>query len=66
VSDAYLFAAQEAIQLHGGIGFTWDHDVQLWFKRAKSSEVLLGTPAWHRDRMISVLASKEPRGGVQS
>jgi len=66
VSDAYLFAAQEAIQLHGGIGFTWDHDVQLWFKRAKSSEVLLGTSAWHRDRMISALASKELRGGVQS
>jgi alkylation response protein AidB-like acyl-CoA dehydrogenase len=66
VSDTYLFAAQEAIQLHGGIGFTWDHDVQLWFKRAKSSEVLLGTPAWHRDRMIRVLESKAARGGERS
>lgn len=54
-SDAYLFGAQEAIQLHGGIGFTADCDVQLWFKRAKSSEVLFGTPAWHRDRMVRCL-----------
>ncbi len=54
-SDAYLLAAQEAIQLHGGIGFTWDNDTHLWFKRAKSSEVFLGTPAWHRERMIRAL-----------
>ena len=54
-SDAYLLAAQEAIQLHGGIGFTWDNDTHLWFKRAKSSEVFLGTPAWHRERMIRSL-----------
>ena len=54
-SDAYLLAAQEAIQLHGGIGFTWDNDTHLWFKRAKSSEVFLGTPSWHRERMIRAL-----------
>jgi len=54
-SDAYLLAAQEAIQLHGGIGFTWDNDTHLWFKRAKSSEVFLGTPVWHRERMIRAL-----------
>ena len=58
-SEAYLHAATEAIQLHGGIGFTWDQDTQLWYKRAKSSEVLLGDPAWHRERMIQVLEQRE-------
>jgi alkylation response protein AidB-like acyl-CoA dehydrogenase len=52
-SDAYMHAAAECIQLHGGIGFTWDHDTHLWYRRAKSSEVFLGDPAWHRDRMIA-------------
>ncbi len=51
-SEAYLQTAIEAIQLHGGVGFTWDQDTHLWFKRAKSSEVLLGDPAWHRERML--------------
>ena len=57
--EAYLQAAIEAIQLHGGIGFTWDQDTQLWYKRAKSSEVLLGDPAWHRERMIQCLERRE-------
>ena len=52
VSETYLQAALETIQLHGGIGFTWENDTHLWFKRAKSSEVLLGTPAEHRERML--------------
>lgn len=51
-SDAYMLAATEAIQLHGGIGFTWDADLHLWFKRAKASEVLFGDASWHRERMI--------------
>lgn len=55
-SDAYALAARESVQLHGGIGFTWEHDTQLWFKRAKGSEVLLGDPSWHRARMIAELA----------
>jgi alkylation response protein AidB-like acyl-CoA dehydrogenase len=54
-SDAYALAARESVQLHGGIGFTWEHDTQLWFKRAKGSEVLLGDSSWHRARMISEL-----------
>jgi alkylation response protein AidB-like acyl-CoA dehydrogenase len=52
-ADAYMRAAAECIQPHGGIGFTWDHDTHLWYKRAKSSEVFLGDPAWHRDRMVT-------------
>lgn len=48
-SDAYYRTAAEAVQLHGGIGFTWEHVAHLYFKRAKSSEFLLGTPGYHRD-----------------
>lgn len=51
-SDTYMQTAIEATQLHGGIGFTWDNDTHLWFKRAKSSEVFLGTAAYHRERML--------------
>jgi alkylation response protein AidB-like acyl-CoA dehydrogenase len=54
-SDAYLLAAKEAIQMRGGIGFTWEEDTHLWFKRAKSSEVFMGTPAIHRERMMSLM-----------
>ena len=48
-------AARECIQLHGGIGFTWENDTHLWFKRAKSSEVFLGTPGEHRERMLQAM-----------
>ncbi len=51
-SEAYLQTAIHAIQIRGGIGFTWDNDTHLWFKRAKSSEVFLGDPTWHRERMM--------------
>ncbi len=57
-SDASMMAAAEAIQLHGGIGFTEAHHVPLWFKRAKSSEVLFGHGAWHRERMIQALSEQ--------
>jgi alkylation response protein AidB-like acyl-CoA dehydrogenase len=62
VSETYLKVALETIQLHGGIGFTWENDTHLWFKRAKASEVLFGTPAEHRERMLSAMteaATKE-------
>ncbi|MEE9279899.1 MAG: acyl-CoA dehydrogenase family protein [Myxococcota bacterium] len=48
-SDAYLHAAAESIQIHGGVGFTWENDAHLYFKRAKSSEVFLGDPQYHRE-----------------
>jgi alkylation response protein AidB-like acyl-CoA dehydrogenase len=47
-SEAYYFAAAENIQVHGGIGFTWEHPAHLYFKRAKSSQLLLGDPLHHR------------------
>ncbi|MEQ1890332.1 MAG: acyl-CoA dehydrogenase family protein [Alphaproteobacteria bacterium] len=51
-ADAFMQTARETIQLHGGIGFTWDNDTHLWFKRAKSSEVFLGTPKYHRELLM--------------
>jgi alkylation response protein AidB-like acyl-CoA dehydrogenase len=51
-AEAYLQTAIHAVQVHGGIGFTWDNDTHLWFKRAKSSEVLFGDATLHRERMM--------------
>ena len=51
-SEAYSWVAGENIQVHGGIGFTWEHDAHLYFKRAKASELLLGSPADHRELML--------------
>jgi alkylation response protein AidB-like acyl-CoA dehydrogenase len=48
-SEAYFHAAAENIQIHGGIGFTWEHPAHLYFKRAKSSELMFGDPAYHRE-----------------
>jgi len=51
-SEAYMQTAIHAVQMHGGIGFTWDNDTHLWFKRAKSSEVFLGDANHHREVMM--------------
>jgi alkylation response protein AidB-like acyl-CoA dehydrogenase len=48
-SDAFRRVAADGIQLHGGIGFTWDHDMHLYFKRAKSSEFTFGDATWNRE-----------------
>ncbi len=52
-SDAAMSAARAAIQLRGGIGFTWENETHLFYKRIKSSEVLFGTPQRHRERLIA-------------
>ncbi|MFI6887423.1 acyl-CoA dehydrogenase family protein [Streptosporangium canum] len=54
-SEVALRVAEEAVQLHGGIGMTWEHPVHLYLKRAKSTEIALGTPGAHRDA-LAVLA----------
>ena len=54
-SDAYFAIAGDALQLFGGVGFTWEYDVHLYLKRAKSSEHLLGNGAYHRERLACVL-----------
>jgi alkylation response protein AidB-like acyl-CoA dehydrogenase len=50
-SDAYFRCAAESIQIHGGVGFSWEYDVHLYFKRARSTEIFLGDPAYHRERV---------------
>jgi alkylation response protein AidB-like acyl-CoA dehydrogenase len=54
-SETYFHAAAENIQIHGGIGFTWEHPAHLYFKRAKSSELLFGDPAYHRELLAQRL-----------
>ena len=58
-SDAAFFNAGCGIQLHGGVGFTAEYDIQLLFKRAKSTETLLGNSAWHRERLAALLLDGE-------
>jgi alkylation response protein AidB-like acyl-CoA dehydrogenase len=55
VSDAYRKVAGDGIQVHGGIGFTWEHDMHLYFKRAKASEVTLGDATYHRELVAQSL-----------
>jgi alkylation response protein AidB-like acyl-CoA dehydrogenase len=54
-SEAFFRVAAEAIQVHGGIGFTWEHQAHLYFRRAKSSEYLLGGPVEHREILLQKL-----------
>jgi alkylation response protein AidB-like acyl-CoA dehydrogenase len=61
-SDAYCHAASENIQIHGGIGFTWEHPAQLYFKRAKSSDLLFGDAGYHRELLARRIGiSDSPR-----
>jgi alkylation response protein AidB-like acyl-CoA dehydrogenase len=54
-SDAYRVVTGEAIQIHGGIGFTWEHDLQLYFRRAKASELTFGDGTFHRARVAELI-----------
>lgn len=50
-SDTYMHVADEALHIHGGIGFTWEHDSHLYYRRAKATELLFGIPDVHRERL---------------
>jgi alkylation response protein AidB-like acyl-CoA dehydrogenase len=50
-SEAFFSCAAECLQVHGGVGFTWEYDVHLYLKRARAGEGFLGEPAWHRERI---------------
>ncbi len=54
-SDAYFHAAADNIQIHGGIGFTWEHDAHLYYRRAKSAELLFGDASYHREQLAAAL-----------
>ncbi len=54
-SEMFVHAAAENIHIHGGMGFTWEHDAHLYYRRAKSSEILFGNPTAHRARLAAQL-----------
>jgi alkylation response protein AidB-like acyl-CoA dehydrogenase len=61
--EAAVLAAQECVQLHGGIGFTWEHPAHLLLKRAKSGSMALGTPDRHRAALAALVDLPPPPGG---
>jgi len=64
-SDAYFFNAGCGIQLHGGVGFTAEYDIQLYFKRARSTEIFLGDSAFHRERLARLLLDDAAPGATR-
>jgi alkylation response protein AidB-like acyl-CoA dehydrogenase len=54
LSDICARATNRAIQMHGGIGFTWEHDLHFWFKRSKWNELAFGDPSFHRERVAAL------------
>jgi alkylation response protein AidB-like acyl-CoA dehydrogenase len=54
VCDTFAHLCGESLQIHGGIGFTWEHDVHLFLRRAKVDQALFGNAAWHRERLCSI------------
>lgn len=54
LGDVYSRTARRSVEMHGGIGFTWEFDLQLWFKRAMASELLFGDPPFHRERVATL------------
>jgi alkylation response protein AidB-like acyl-CoA dehydrogenase len=67
-SDAYREVANRCVQIHGGIGFTWEHDLQLYYKRSKSSETLFGDAIFHRERIAQLIVdgNKNAEGVTKS
>ena len=59
VSDSYRQTGYTGVQTLGGIGFTWEHDMQLYFRRASGSWSLFGDPIWHRERLLQSLRISE-------
>jgi alkylation response protein AidB-like acyl-CoA dehydrogenase len=59
-SDASREVANRGVQVHGGIGFTWEHDLQLYYKRSKASEVLFGDASYQRGRVAGMAFDPQP------
>ncbi|MCW5889807.1 MAG: acyl-CoA dehydrogenase [bacterium] len=55
LAEVYTRTARRSVEIHGGIGFTWEFDLQLWFKRAHANELAFGDPAWHRERVAALI-----------
>jgi alkylation response protein AidB-like acyl-CoA dehydrogenase len=56
-SDAFVYVAATSIQVHGGIGFTWEHPAHLYLRRARSDAQLLGSASWHRERYMQQIGA---------
>jgi len=54
LGEVYSRTAERSVQIHGGIGFTWEHDLHLWFKRARWNQVAFGDPTFHRERLATI------------
>jgi alkylation response protein AidB-like acyl-CoA dehydrogenase len=54
LSDVYAYTTNQAVQMHGSIGFTWEHDMHFWFKRAKWNEFAFGDATYHRERLAQL------------
>jgi alkylation response protein AidB-like acyl-CoA dehydrogenase len=54
LGEVYSRTVNRSVQMHGGIGFTWEHDLHLWFKRARWNEVAFGDPPFHRERLAEL------------
>src|SRR5258705_9692558 len=65
-SDSYREVGNLAIQVHGGIGFTWDENIHFYYKRAKASELMFGDATFHRERIASLVIDRpgEPARAV--
>jgi alkylation response protein AidB-like acyl-CoA dehydrogenase len=59
-SPIAVLAAEECVQLHGGIGFTWEHPAHLYLKRAKADSIALGTAGAHRARLATLVGLPAP------
>ena len=54
LSEVYSRTTDKAVLMHGGIGFTWEHDIHLWFKRSRFNESYFGSPSYHRERVAQL------------
>lgn len=57
-SDSYREVGNLAIQVHGGVGFTWDENIHFYYKRAKASELMFGDPTYHRERIAKLIVDR--------
>jgi alkylation response protein AidB-like acyl-CoA dehydrogenase len=64
-SDAAWRVTASSLQVHGGIGFTWEHDLHLWLKRARCGAAYLGDARWHRERIAQLVVDGEARPSEQ-
>lgn len=62
-SECQRLVARDGLQIHGGIGFTWEHDLHFWLKRAKAGDALLGNGAFHRARLATLMGLSSATAG---